>query len=80
MRAWIQRVSIEFCCEQVLINNPRKDTQEEGREGFLQFQRKVRPEAMDPGITWEEMVFIRKWEDYQGTPKWTDPLCKGYIT
>lgn len=76
-KARIQRVSIEFFCEHVLISKPREDAQEEGRKVFLQLWRRVRAEDMDPGVTWEQMAFVRKQEDYQGTPKATGPLCKG---
>lgn len=75
-QARIQRGSIEFCCEHVFINNTREDAQEEGRMVFLQLQGRVRSEDRDPGVTWEQMAFIREWEHHEGIPKWTSPLCK----
>lgn len=62
-RAQIQRGSTEICCEHVLISDTREDAQEEGRVVILQLQRRVRSEDRNPRATWEQMAFIREWEN-----------------
>lgn len=36
-----QGVTIEFCCEYVLVSHPREDAQEESKAVCLQLQRRV---------------------------------------